>query len=76
MKKLDKYVWAKQNVLIENKIKGITKNKKYLVYSEFKTNDTFSGLCYVIKSDSGVIIGFDADYFIDDLEVESKKYNI
>ncbi len=80
MKKGVKYVWAKQNV-VENRAFGSTKygvieGKKYKVHSEFETDEVDSGHCYVILTENDKLTGYDSNYFITDVEYESKKYNI
>jgi len=80
MKKNIKYVWAIDTVVerrSKNSVRhGIIKGKKYEVFSEFKTEEMNSGVCYIVLTESNNLIPFDSKYFITDLEYESKKYNI
>jgi hypothetical protein len=59
------------------KEKYLTKDKKYRLYAEFKTDAMLSGKCFVVFADNKQFIGFDSQYFLEEYQwVAVKKYNL
>ncbi len=47
----------------DHKTVVVLKNKVYDLYSEIITEKMYSGKCYMILCENGIIKGFDSDYF-------------
>lgn len=56
--------------------KELTKGKLYRLYAEFETGAMLSGKCFVVLTDDNHFIGLDSGYFIEEYEVDAKKYNL
>ena len=54
----------------------LTKGRKYRLYAEFDSGVMISGKCFVVLTDQNHFIGFDVDYFLEEYQLDAKKYNL
>jgi hypothetical protein len=71
--KHDKFI---RKVICGNKEENLTIGKSYNLYAEFNTGAMLSGKCFVVFDNTNNFVGYDSDYFLEEYQWDSRKYNL
>jgi hypothetical protein len=71
--KHDKFL---RKVICSKKEEKLTVGKPYNLYAEFNTGAMLSGKCFVVFDNTNNFVGYDSDYFLEEYQWYSRKYNL